>query len=79
MRINNHNTKINTNYGEVDVEFSAIWAIDQDGWYLSHVDIIDYDNDSITYDTIVNSVIEYANYNCDPMGGESNEEIDYVD
>ena len=79
MRINNHNTKINTNYGEVDVEFSAIWAIDQDGWYLSHVDIIDYDNDSITYDTIVNSVIEYASYNCDPMGGESDEEIDYVD
>jgi hypothetical protein len=79
MRTNKHNTKINTNYGEVDVEFSAIWAIDQDGWYLCNVDVIDYDNDDIDYDTIVQYVMQHATYNCDPTGEESNEEIDYVD
>jgi hypothetical protein len=79
VRTNKHNTKINTNYGEVDVEFSAIWSIDQDGWFLSHVDIIDYDNESIPYDTVVNMTIEYATYNCDPLGGNCDEEIDYVD
>lgn len=79
MRTNKHNTKINTNYGEVDVEFSAIWAIDQDGWYLCNVDVIDYDNEDIDYDTIVQYVMQYASYNCDPMGEESDEEIDCFD
>ena len=81
MRTNKHNTKINTNYGEVSVEFDGIWAIDQDGWYLSGVDVIDfdYDNYDMNYELVYNYVIDYATYNCDPFGGDSDEETDYAD
>ena len=81
MRTNKHNTKINTNYGEVSVEFDVIWAIDQDGWYLSGVDVIDfdYDNYDMNYELVYNYVIDYATHNCDPFGGDCDEETDYAD
>lgn len=77
MRINKHNTKIDTNYGEVDVEFEVMWTMDNHrNWTICNVDVIDYDNDSIDYSSLVNYVIDYAIYNCDPFGGESNKETD---
>jgi hypothetical protein len=79
-RTNRHNTKINTNYGEVDVEFDVMWTMDNHStWSICNVDVIDYSNDSIEYNSIVNRVIEYASYNCDPFGGDSDEETDYAD
>lgn len=78
-RTNRHNTQISTNLGDLSVEFDVVWSMDNGDWYISHVDLCDYDNETIPYDTVVNRVIEYATYNCDPFGGSSDEEIDYVD
>ena len=38
-RTNRHNTKIETNYGEVDVEFDVMWTIDNHStWSICNVD-----------------------------------------
>jgi len=77
-RTNKHNTKIDTNYGEVDVEFEVMWTMDNhSNWTIYNVDVIDYDNESIDYSCLVNYVLDYAIYNCDPLGGDSGGEIDF--
>lgn len=78
-RTNRHNTKIETNYGEVDVEFEVMWTMDKHSkWSICNIDVIDYTNETIDYSSLVNCVIDYAIYNCDPFGGDSNEETDYA-
>ncbi|MFN7584016.1 MAG: hypothetical protein ACK5P0_01515 [bacterium] len=78
-RTNRHNTKINTNYGEVDVEFEVMWTMDShSNWSICNVDVLDYSDETVSYDTIVHRVIDYATYNCDPFGGDSDEETDYA-
>jgi hypothetical protein len=76
-RTNRHNTKIYTNYGDIDVEFEVMWTKDNySNWIISNIDVIDYTNETIDYSSLVNSVIDYALYNCDPFGGNSDEEND---
>lgn len=79
-RTNRHNTKIETNYGEVDVEFDVIWTMDNHNtWSICNVDVIDYNDETIEYNAMVKRIFEYASDNCDPFGGNSDEEIDYAD
>jgi len=78
-RTNRHNTKIETNYGEVDVEFDVIWTMDNHStWSICNVDVIDYSDETVEYSSIVHHVIDYATSNCDPFGGDSNEETNYA-
>jgi hypothetical protein len=79
-RTNRHNTTIQTNYGEIDVEFDVVWTIDNDNnWHLTDVDIIDIPYDStVEYDEIRCNVRSYAHIYCDPFGGQD-EDSDYAD
>jgi hypothetical protein len=77
-RTNKYNTRINTNYGEVGVEFDVIWSMENHSWSVANVDLIDYDDESIPYDHIRSRVLEIAYTDCDPFGG-IHEDSDYAD
>ncbi len=75
MRINNHTMNIYTeDYGNIDVDFSIEWTIEDGEWEMGTVDIKDFYPTIVDYDTIkglLDNVIEELNFNpLTPYRGE---------
>ena len=75
MRINNHTMNIYTeDYGNIDVDFSIEWTIEDGEWTMGTVDIKDFYPTIVDYGTIkglLDNVIEELNFNpLTPYRGE---------